>query len=73
MLNIIGMGFGPQLVGIMSDWFAPEYGQESLRMSLLVLSFINLWCAYHYFAASRTLAADLGVQPSEARTVTAAG
>jgi MFS family permease len=60
VLNIIGMGFGPQLVGIMSDWFAPSYGQESLRMSLLCLSFINLWCAYHYFTAGRTLAADLG-------------
>jgi len=59
VVNIIGMGFGPQLVGIMSDWFAPEYGQESLRMSLLVLSFLNLWCAYHYFTAGRTLEADL--------------
>ena len=62
VLNIIGMGFGPQLVGIMSDWFAPEYGKESLRMALLVLSFINLWCAYHYFTAARTLGADLRAQ-----------
>ena len=59
ILNIIGMGFGPQLVGIMSDWFAPEYGQHSLRMALLVLSFLNLWCAYHYFTAARTLRADI--------------
>jgi MFS family permease len=59
VLNIIGMGFGPQLVGIMSDWFAPEYGQESLRMSLFMLTFLNFWCAYHYFAAGRTLEADL--------------
>ncbi len=62
VLNIIGMGLGPQLVGIMSDWFAPEYGQESLRMALLVLSFLNLWCAYHYFTAGRTLQADLAAQ-----------
>ncbi len=59
VLNIIGMGFGPQLVGIMSDWFAPEYGRESLRMALLVLSFLNLWCGYHYFTAARTLRRDL--------------
>ena len=56
VLNIIGMGFGPQLVGILSDYFAPEYGQHSLRMALIVLSFLNLWCAYHYFTAGRTLA-----------------
>ena len=59
ILNIIGMGFGPQLVGIMSDWFAADYGKESLRMALLVLSFLNLWCAYHYFTAARTLKEDM--------------
>ena len=35
MLNLIGMGLGPQAVGILSDWFAPEYGAESLRWALL--------------------------------------
>jgi len=59
VLNIIGLGFGPQLVGIMSDYFAPEYGNESLRMALLVLTFLNLWCGLHYYLASRTLKADL--------------
>ena len=59
VLNIIGMGFGPQIVGIMSDVFAPAYGKESLRMALLVLCFINLWCALHYYLAGRTLKADL--------------
>ena len=58
ILNIIGLGFGPQLVGIMSDLFAPSYGKESLRMALLVLTFMNLWCAYHYFRAGRTLRDD---------------
>ncbi len=59
VLNIIGMGFGPQLVGILSDLFAPSYGIESLRMSLLVLTFLNLWCAAHYYLAGRSLRADL--------------
>jgi len=59
VLNMIGMGFGPQLVGIMSDWFAPEYGKESLRMALFFLTFLNLWCAYHYFTAARTLRHDM--------------
>jgi MFS family permease len=58
ILNIIGLGFGPQLVGILSDLFAPAYGQESLRMALLVLAFVNLWCALHYYLAGRTLRAD---------------
>lgn len=58
ILNIIGLGFGPQLVGVLSDLFAPAYGQESLRMSLLVLGFLNLWCAFHYYLAGRTLRED---------------
>ena len=59
ILNIIGMGFGPQLVGILSDLFAPAYGNESLRMALLLLTFLNLWCAAHYYLAGRALPADL--------------
>ncbi len=55
ILNIIGMGFGPQLVGIVSDLFAPEYGDESLRMALLVLGVVNFWCAWHYYLAGKYL------------------
>jgi MFS family permease len=73
VLNIIGMGLGPQMVGIMSDWFAPEYGQESLRMALLILSFLNLWCAYHYFTAGRTLQKDLEQQQSPSDTTATTG
>ncbi|MEM7100661.1 MAG: MFS transporter [Pseudomonadota bacterium] len=58
LLNIIGMGFGPQGVGILSDILAPEYGKESLRYSLMVFSTLNLWCAWHYFLAARTLNQD---------------
>ena len=64
VLNIIGMGFGPQLVGIMSDYFAPEYGKESLRMALFILTFLNLWCAYHYYTAGRTLHEDVANRPT---------
>jgi hypothetical protein len=59
VLNIIGLGFGPQLVGVLSDYFAPAYGSESLRMALFVLTFLNLWCAVHYYLAAGTLRQDL--------------
>lgn len=58
LLNIIGMGLGPQGVGVLSDYFEPSYGRESLRYSLMVFSCINLWCAWHYFLAARTLTRD---------------
>ncbi|MEM7218616.1 MAG: MFS transporter [Pseudomonadota bacterium] len=59
ILNIIGLGFGPQLVGILSDLFAADYGKESLRYALLLLSLLNFWCAYHYYRAGRSLPEDL--------------
>jgi predicted MFS family arabinose efflux permease len=59
IVNIIGLGLGPQTVGILSDFFQPQYGAESLRYALLCLSMVNLWTALHYFLAARTLGADL--------------
>jgi MFS family permease len=58
VLNLIGMGLGPQLAGVLSDLFAPAFGGESLRIALLVMTFMNLWCAWHFYAAGRTLKQD---------------
>lgn len=59
LLNIIGLGLGPQGVGILSDFLSDEYGKESLRYSLMIFSTVNIWCAFHYFMAGRTLADDI--------------
>jgi predicted MFS family arabinose efflux permease len=59
ILNIIGLGLGPQFVGFLSDQLAPTYGNESLRYALLIAGFFNIWAAFHYFLAGRHLKADL--------------
>jgi MFS family permease len=59
ILNIIGLGAGPQVVGILSDLLQPSYGDESLRYALLILCLVNLWAAYHYFIAGKYLKDDL--------------
>jgi predicted MFS family arabinose efflux permease len=64
ILNIIGLGAGPQIVGVVSDLLAPTYGDESLRYALLALSFVNIWAAYHYYLAGKTLKQDLVIDPS---------
>jgi hypothetical protein len=53
------LGAGPQVVGILSDLLQPSYGDESLRYALLILCFVNLWAAYHYFVAGKYLKDDL--------------
>ena len=57
--NMIGLGLGPQGVGILSDFFADQYGNESLRYALMCFACLNVWAAFHYYLASRTLQADL--------------
>jgi len=59
ILNIIGLGAGPQAVGILSDVLRDEYGQESLRYSLFIFSFVNVWAAYHFYVAGKYLKQDL--------------
>ncbi|MBO6544214.1 MAG: MFS transporter [Alphaproteobacteria bacterium] len=59
IINIVGLGLGPTLVGITTDLLTPFYGDEALRYSLLGFSLINLWAAFHYFVAGRHLKDDL--------------
>ena len=61
IINIIGLGLGPQFVGMVSDWLAPTYGTESLRYALLIVVVaFSAWSIIHYTLAARTLRDDLG-------------
>lgn len=57
--NLVGLGFGPQGIGILSDMFAPRFGSESLRYALLCFGCLNLWAGLHFFLAARYLRDDL--------------
>lgn len=59
MTNFFGMTFGPLIVGVISDMFAPTMGNDSLRLGIVVLSFFYLWGVVHYYLAGKTLVADL--------------
>jgi MFS family permease len=59
ILNLIGLGLGPLVVGMLSDLLAPTYGSESLRYALGMVSFVNLISATFFVLAARKLLADL--------------
>ena len=60
ILNIIGLGLGPQLTGILSDLLGSRFGDESMRVSLLIVAcVVSPWAAWHYFAAGRHIERDL--------------
>ena len=64
ILNIIGLGLGPFVVGLLSDMFDPSFGIESLRYSMLaVLPTACVWSSIHFYLASRSLNADLERAP----------
>ena len=59
LVNLIGMGIGPQVVGILSDMLMPALGRDSLRYAMLIMSFVALWSAYHFWRVGRTVQEDL--------------
>lgn len=59
LANLIGMGLGPQLVGLLSDALTPLAGRDSLRYSMLTLSLVALWGGWHFWRVAATVQADL--------------
>jgi len=59
IINIIGLGAGPSVVGFLADLMMQRFGTESLRYALLVCTLVNVWAAAHYFVAGKYLEADL--------------
>jgi hypothetical protein len=57
-ITAIGMGFGPQLVGICSDLLRvyAGTGEDSLRFALAISIVITgPWSIFHYLRAARTI------------------
>jgi MFS family permease len=67
MLNIIGMGMGPYLVGVASDLLSPDTGIHSLRYALCLAVLVNVWAAFHYFIGAKSLRGDLAYVESASR------
>ena len=55
VINLIGLGLGPTLVGVLSDIFAPTYGEESLRQALLVIAAATPVAIFCYWRAAVNL------------------
>jgi len=55
VLNLIGLGFGPLVVGWISDSLAPKLGNESLRWAMSVTLFVSMASVFLFFRAAQTL------------------
>ena len=67
--NLIGIGAGPMLTGVISDALRDSFAGQGmeleaaralgLKYALCIMSVVNVWSAYHYFRAARTLREDI--------------
>jgi predicted MFS family arabinose efflux permease len=57
--NIVGLGFGPLVVGVVSDLLSGPVGGDSLRYAILNATAGYLWAGAHFLLAGRTIGKDL--------------
>jgi MFS family permease len=57
-LNVLGYGLGPLLVGALNDHLQPEFGNSSIRYSLLILLVGAIGAAIVCLSTNRTLLSD---------------
>lgn len=55
--NLIGMGLGPLVVGVASDYLEPRFGEDALRWALSGTFLINILSAILYFRAAKFMRA----------------
>jgi predicted MFS family arabinose efflux permease len=67
LLNLVGMGLGPVIVGALNDWLAPGLGAEAVRYSLMFASVPHALAAIFNVLAARHLLADLAIARGESR------
>ena len=61
ILNIIGLGLGPQITGILSDTInlTTDFGVDSLRWAMVSVLVFNIISAVLYIMAGRTVVEDM--------------
>ena len=58
-ITLIGLGLGPQVVGIINDVLAPSFGSDSVRYSLTIVGVTNILAGLHFLMASKHLKKDI--------------
>lgn len=60
MFNLVGLGFGPLILGLMSDQFAISFGEaDGLRWAMASSAILGLLGTASFMMARRTIRADL--------------
>lgn len=60
--NLIGLGFGPLLFGMLSDWIKPQFGEDSVQVVLYTATFLGVIPAFFFWRCSLRLNDELDRQ-----------
>lgn len=60
ILNLIGLGCGPLVIGLLSDWLEPTYGAFSLRYAFTITYLTGVITAVLFYLAAQHYEKDLG-------------
>ena len=63
VLNMIGLGLGPLTVGLLSDFYASYFGNDSLRYAMLTVALLSAPAIGLFLLAAKHLPADLANRP----------
>jgi predicted MFS family arabinose efflux permease len=66
VLNTIGLGLGPLTVGLLSDFYAGYFGDDSLRYAMLTVGVLSAPAIVLFLLAARHLPGDLAKRPGAA-------
>ena len=59
VINLVGLGFGPLIVGFISDMLKPTFGIGSLRWALSIIIVIGFASSMLFFVTAKKFAIDL--------------
>jgi len=62
VINLVGLGFGPLVVGMLSDLLAPALGTESLRWAMSCILIMGTLSTTLFFIATSRLEKDLKLE-----------
>ena len=60
--GLLGLGFGPLVIGIISDWLEPSYGVESIRYALMFLVVPSIIAFFLFLLAGHSYKKEIYVK-----------
>ena len=65
ILNLVGLGLGPLVVGFLNDLLEPRFGEEAIRYSLLIVTLMGGLATFFFWRGGFHYPGDLASRDRE--------